>query len=78
MGSFHCTSCLGSRLWGNTAGGAVRGGLEPAVATGEYSVDLLRQKLGDAIAKGHAYYGLFKRKYGIQYDEEPAALKFEE
>jgi hypothetical protein len=66
------------RLWGNTAGGAVRGGLEPAVATGEYSVDLLRQKLGDAIAKGHAYYGLFKRKYGIQYDEEPAALKFEE
>jgi len=23
----------------------------------------------DAIAKGHSYYGMFKRKFGIQYEE---------
>lgn len=65
------------KLWGNTAAGAVRGGLEPALVTGEYSVDLLRDKLQGAIAKGHSYYGLFKRKFGIQYDE-PQALQYEE
>jgi hypothetical protein len=33
------------QLWGNCAAGAVRGGLEPAIKTGEFDVDVLRQKL---------------------------------
>lgn len=33
------------KLWGNCAAGAVRGGLEPAVATGEFDANVLRAKL---------------------------------
>ena len=48
------------RLWGAVDPGAPRGGLEPALATGESSPEVLRQAMASA---KHNYYGLYKRRY---------------
>ena len=48
------------RLWGAVEPGAPRGGLEPALATGESSPEVLRQAMASA---KHNYYGLYKRRY---------------
>ena len=42
------------------------------IAKSPYHCDLLLNwalGLQDAIAKGHSYYSMFKRKYGVQYEE---------
>ncbi|ACO62399.1 predicted protein [Micromonas commoda] len=47
-------------LWGDVAAGAPRGGLEPAIATGESSPEVLREAMRSA---KHNYYGLYKRRF---------------
>ena len=47
-------------LWGDVAAGAPRGGLEPALATGESSPEVLREAMKSA---KHNYYGLYKRRF---------------
>jgi len=47
-------------LWGATEAGAPRGGLEPAVATGESSPETLREAMKSS---KHNYYGLYSRRF---------------
>lgn len=48
-------------LWGDVRAGKPRGGLEPALATGEeFDVRCLRDAMA---AKGHVYYSLYPRKF---------------
>ena len=50
-------------VWGNTEAGVPRGGLEPAIASG---LTPKRKELVDAVNSGKVdYYGLFKRKFGV-------------
>jgi hypothetical protein len=50
-------------VWGTTEGGKPRGGLEPALKSG---LTDKRDELVNAVNKGDVeYYGLFKRKYGV-------------
>jgi hypothetical protein len=50
-------------VWGSTASGVPRGGLEPALKSG---LTPKRAELTEAVNAGKVeYYGLFKRKYGV-------------
>jgi len=50
-------------VWGSTKGGSPRGGLNPALKSG---LTPKREELVSAVNSGKVdYYGLFKRKYGV-------------
>lgn len=50
-------------VWGNTAAGVPRGGLDPALKSG---LTPKRSELTEAVNAGKVeYYGLFKRQYGL-------------
>lgn len=54
-------------VWGDTAAGAVRGGLGPALKSGLTPKSV---KLKDAVETGaHTYYSLYRRKFGLDADK---------
>lgn len=54
-------------VWGDLQGGKPRGGLNPALKSG---LTAKREELVNAVNEGKVkYYGLFKRKYGVDANE---------